>query len=792
MTTTHSGRLAAGRSGPRAVARRTAVLLTTALLALGCTPSADAAAGDAASSDGLAAPTAEPVAISSFDEATYTALVADRAGTLHAVWLDRNPETRRQAVYHRPSSDGGRTWDDPTFLSEGQPDGYTGIPGVVADGTGRVYAVWKMVDRASSMAEQELRSTAAFGTLVYRVLENGRWSPVRTLGAERGVVAWFAAVDPAGRAHVVWSENPDGGNFLSTTADAGTVRQAQLDGATPRGGRVIGGGSDAAGKLGYWSLSGYVDGGGLAHWVAVRGSDAEGRYVLVHSDGERERVLRDYAALARAAGARTPPQLVVDAAGAEHLVLYEGGPRPRVVDHAPGVERPRAVLVTGADADAIQDFQLSSAGGRVVATLQVTGDDGNRLADLFVSTLSGDAWSTPTRVTDDARRQRAQGATDAEGRSLGTVKVWSTIHASVVPDRGGALHVLLTNRETSRHVDTRAGGMSGASARSRAWFMTIPGVVAATPAGGARRAPVPTPAVVPEPAPAATGSMNAAAAAELLFAQYDITQDGWLSGTELDACRCRRDDADGDGEVTKAEFAAAAQGRTNTTRSSAGTASRAEATREAERLFARYDITEGGWLSGTELDACRCRSDDADGDGEVTRAEFVAAFLRRGGASTAPAPARSSTPSRPAPSPATGPDAPDPVDTPSPVATREEPRAAGSGATDGVPTGKYNCYAYGAGRPMPWEPGFGGMAEAPRSTTRYVMNLTVGEGGTYQYLNRGRGSYRLDARTGMIDWRSGPFAGSGIRAAYGQRGDGRPVIYLDLEGTHAYCVGPQR
>lgn len=109
-----------------------------------------------------------------------------------------------------------------------------------------------------------------------------------------------------------------------------------------------------------------------------------------------------------------------------------------------------------------------------------------------------------------------------------------------------------------------------------------------------------------------------------------------------------------------------------------------------------------------------------------------------------------------------------------------------------MPTGKYNCYAYGAGRPMPWEPGFGGMAEAPRSSTQYVMNLTVGDGGSYQYLNRGRGSYRLDARTGMIAWLSGPFAGSGIRAAFGRRSDRRPVIYLDLEGTHAYCVGPQQ
>ena len=108
-----------------------------------------------------------------------------------------------------------------------------------------------------------------------------------------------------------------------------------------------------------------------------------------------------------------------------------------------------------------------------------------------------------------------------------------------------------------------------------------------------------------------------------------------------------------------------------------------------------------------------------------------------------------------------------------------------------MPVGKYNCYSGGARRPMPWEPGFGGAGEAPRATTQYMMNLTVGENGTYQYLNRGRGSLRVDGRTGMIEWLSGPFAGSGIRAAYAKRGDGRPVIYLELEGTRAHCVGPQ-
>ena len=767
MTTTD-----AGRRHPGALTRLPALLLSAALALLGCTTSADAAADDSAPSTAAA----EPVAISSFSEATYTSLVADRAGTLHAVWLDRNPESRRQAVYHRSSSDAGRTWGQPTFLSEGQPDGYTGIPAVVADGAGRVYAVWKMVDRGTSMAEQELRSAPAYGTLVHRVLENGRWSAVRSIGAERGVVAWLAATDPRGRAHVVWSENPDGPSFLSTTADARSVRQAQLDGATPRGGRVISGPS-AYGKLGYWTLSGWVDANGAAHWVAVRGSDAERRSILVHSNGGRERTLPYDAA---AAGARTPPQLVLSS-DEERVVYYDGGARPRLMDRSLDAERSPVAIASGADAESIQDFQISTAGGQVVATMQITGDDGNRLADLYVSTLRAGSWTKPVRVTDNASRTRQQGATDARGRSLGTVQVLSAIHASVVPDRSGALHVLYTGRETSRLVDTRPGGMSGASARSRAWFMTIPGAVAASSTGDDRRPPGPAPDEERDPAPAVVrGGSVATSAADQLFRRYDITEDGWLSGTELTACGCRSADADRDGEVTKAEFVAAATRAGGGMKPAVGGSSRAELTREAERLFARYDMTEGGWLSGTELNACSCRSDDSDGDGEVTKAEFVAAFVRRGGAS-APGSTRSATPARPAPSP---------VARPEPVNPDAVPEPAPRGATGALPTGKYNCYAYGTGRPMPWEPGFGGAGEAPRSTTQYLMNLTIGDNGNYQYLNRGRGTYALGAR-GMIEWRSGPFAGSGIRAAFSRRSDGRPVIYLDLEGTRAHCVGPQ-
>lgn len=56
--------------------------------------------------------------------------------------------------------------------------------------------------------------------------------------------------------------------------------------------------------------------------------------------------------------------------------------------------------------------------------------------------------------------------------------------------------------------------------------------------------------------PAANAGASPETAAPAGFARFDINQDGWLSGNELDACACADRDADGDREVTPAEFAA--------------------------------------------------------------------------------------------------------------------------------------------------------------------------------------------------------------------------------------------
>lgn len=105
------------------------------------------------------------------------------------------------------------------------------------------------------------------------------------------------------------------------------------------------------------------------------------------------------------------------------------------------------------------------------------------------------------------------------------------------------------------------------------------------------------------------GGDAARAQAPAGFAKLDVNEDGVLSGVEVGTVK--RLDRNGDGVVTQEEFAGAESSAVPTM--SAG---------EAERRFAQLDITEDDFLSGKEK--AGYEKFDSNGDGLVTKAEFLA------------------------------------------------------------------------------------------------------------------------------------------------------------------------
>jgi hypothetical protein len=114
-------------------------------------------------------------------------------------------------------------------------------------------------------------------------------------------------------------------------------------------------------------------------------------------------------------------------------------------------------------------------------------------------------------------------------------------------------------------------------------------------------------------APIAAGVTGAVETEESLFAQADLNQDGWLSGIEVGPYRGY--DADRDGEITELEFMA---GRArDRLRIEEG-----HLTQTDIELFAGYDSTFSGYLSGTDITRASAGAYDLDFDGRVTREEF--------------------------------------------------------------------------------------------------------------------------------------------------------------------------
>lgn len=106
------------------------------------------------------------------------------------------------------------------------------------------------------------------------------------------------------------------------------------------------------------------------------------------------------------------------------------------------------------------------------------------------------------------------------------------------------------------------------------------------------------------PVASAQNPASPAAQLKVRFRQFDINEDGWLSGRELAACRCRAADRDGDNEVTWTEYADAARladtgpaAPAPATRAAPAPAAAAPTSYEIGQLVELY--ADGGWVRAT-------------------------------------------------------------------------------------------------------------------------------------------------------------------------------------------------
>jgi hypothetical protein len=219
------------------------------------------------------------------------AIAVAASGVIHVAFGEQHSITSAYAIYHRSSSDGGKTWTEAKNLSEDMPNINVGQCLAAVDGRDRLYVIWRC-GLALYYGASPDPGGASVGNLVYRVLENGQWSqilpvnpPATAQTQNQGALAFFAAADAAGRLQVVWITAPDNlhpelrrYNMHYWGIGNGLVLQMTLDGTAPSAPREVflTPVSDVKPVNGLGPFSdgldapnGYFDAAGLPHLIAA-------------------------------------------------------------------------------------------------------------------------------------------------------------------------------------------------------------------------------------------------------------------------------------------------------------------------------------------------------------------------------------------------------------------------------------------------------------------------------------------------------------------------------------------
>ena len=407
-------------------------------------------------------------------------------GTIHVAFVEQHRTTYANAIYHRSSTDGGKTWTEAKNLSEDMPNIDVGRCQVLVDARNRVYVIWRsgmgQYDRVSGNPSGDARSN-----LWFRELEGGKWTRIKPIGETvtsetqwNSAFSYFAALDAAGRVHVLWNVSPDKwhpeltvNHVHSNGIGNGLVFQSILDGAsagTPReaflpvmippspGQEYFGPSCDSLD-----AMNGYVDAAGEAHFVTTFTTPKETAVLHLHFEliengnaGQKT----DFPELSFH-GCKDIPTLLVDAEGRRHVIaLYLAGEHPNIRDYLLGSDDEPTVIRAAVGLNGIIDgFQAyQGPGGQMVVIMQMN-DTGERFAgDNFVSISTGDGkWSVPVNVTNNAGRKTFHNTETSAQSNVAVATSCLPGPGAVAFDRDGHLLLIMVKGEYKMVLATAFG-----------------------------------------------------------------------------------------------------------------------------------------------------------------------------------------------------------------------------------------------------------------------------------------------------------------------------------------------
>lgn len=413
--------------------------------------------------------TTKGVKLSRYDsDMTNPRITVAPNGTIHVAFIERTAQSPfTYSVYHRSSSDGGKSWSAAKNLSEVMPDYGPGLCQIAADGGGRVYVIWRTQPHPNVASSAEPYSASADYNLVYRVLEGGVWSkavfvysPIGPQDIKHyGSASYFVSTDPTGKVHVIWNGDPgklhpEATWTLGTYAGVGMcdILGVTLNGATPSApqeiyqAKIVKDASSAHSED-MSLVNGYVDARGQAHVLALvsstrLGQETPNRFQIIENGTQTTAVElpglnRDYWSF--------EPTLLLDAQGKRHVITwYLPGDAPGVRDYiiGDGAEPTviRAIKGTHGVVNGFQAYQ--GPGGQMIVLMQMNDTGDKTGSELYVSTSNGGKWTTPVNVTNNTGRIDVNYKAIGSRSSVTNVSYLAPGVGAAALDRSG--HLVLT------------------------------------------------------------------------------------------------------------------------------------------------------------------------------------------------------------------------------------------------------------------------------------------------------------------------------------------------------------
>lgn len=420
--------------------------------------------------------------LSQYDRVEFCDLAVGPDGAMHAIFTEQPALDKPKYLYHRASTDNGKTWSAASNLSDDESGNDASYGRVIFNGAGRLYVAWKYVRKGALL---DGPGGTAPGILVFRSLVGGSWSKRVALGdAKIPVFSWFAAIGPDGAAHLVWSQlTKDTPATYFVASCANLVRDAVLDGPATKSIKDLTSPkpilSDeqvkqlrAANKpvkyedtkpteAGLINLRGYVDAQGRTRFVAESpgikdgpSSQQTGKQIVVW-DGAKLTSVYAFEKYQTYNNFNNPPVLLPDAAGKPHLLRApEKSEKPCVRDYpveGDGLGDFTNIIIPKSGPGKLANWQVHALpGGRMAVTAALSekgGYDPDDL-DLYVSFFDGkDKWSEPLRITSNQSKPSGFSKETVAGNTIGALKSHKPKFTSVVLASDGKPCLLMVDNE---------------------------------------------------------------------------------------------------------------------------------------------------------------------------------------------------------------------------------------------------------------------------------------------------------------------------------------------------------